>query len=104
MFLFSPRVLGQRVGASSRLCCVLRYWRRNGFGRYDEAATYLILFLPFQILGTVVVYEMALETVCLLVLSLPQLLLALLGGRLNERKLRVTLMIEPHTGVVSESV
>jgi hypothetical protein len=104
----SPFLLGLVASGSAVLfcfigCCILATERVD---RYAAAATDLVLYLPAQVIGGMVSDEIGQAIYCtagVLVLVLPQVLLALLGGRLNEKKFRVTLMVMPRIETDSET-
>lgn len=104
----SPFLLGFVASGSAALsayvaCCVLA---TEWIDRYAVPASNLVLFQPAQIIGRGIsdeIRQAISSAVGIFVLGLPQVLLALLGGMLNERKLRVALMILPHTEVDSET-
>jgi hypothetical protein len=85
-------------------CCVLA---TEWVDRYAFAVSNLAPFQAAQIIGRGINDELGQaisSAVGMFVLGLPQVLLALLGGMLNERKLRVALMVLPHTEVDSKPV
>jgi len=104
----SPFLLGLVASGSAVLfcyigCCMLATERVD---RYAVAASDLVLYLPAQVIGGMVSDEIG--QLCgiatgMLVLGLPQVLLALLGGRLNEKRFRVTLMVMPRIETDSET-
>jgi hypothetical protein len=104
----SPFLLGLVATGSAVLfgyigCCILAAERID---RYAVAASDLVLYLPAQVIGGMVSDEI--RQLCgiaagMLVLGLPQVLLVLLGGRLNEKKFRVTLMVMPRNETDSET-
>jgi hypothetical protein len=72
---------------------------------YLEMLVIVLAFVPMEIVGSVTSNQMdeaITRSTFMTVLCLPQLLLALLGGWLNERYLRLTLKILPHASADSQ--
>ena len=102
-FLFGLAASGSAVLFGSVGCCILATERVD---HYAGAASDLMLYLPAQVIGGMVSDEIEQALSCaagMLVLGSPQVLLALLGDRLNEKKFRVTLMVMPLIETDSET-
>lgn len=104
----SPFLLGFVVSGSAALsayvaCCVLA---SEWVGRYADAASNIVLlYQPAQIIIRVTdeIGQAIFSAAGMFVLSLPQVLLALLGAMLNERTLRVVLVVLAYTEVDTET-
>jgi len=95
-FLFGFLASGSGLLFSYVACSILA---TEWIMRHAEVSIHAVDFLASRIVGGRLGDELALamdRAALILVLGWPQVILALLGARLNERKLRVTLMIVPY--------
>jgi hypothetical protein len=96
-FLLGFVVSGSATLAVYVACCVLA---AGWVERYAQAASDLLLYVPARAAGEAMGDDIALaisNAAVMTVLVMPQVLLSLLGGVLNERKLRVCLQVLPRT-------
>jgi hypothetical protein len=97
IFLLGSVVSGSATLAVYVACCVLA---AGWVERYVQAATDLLLYVPARAAGGAMGDDivLAISTAAVMtVMIMPQVLLSLLGGVLNERKLRVCLQVLPRT-------